>query len=145
MTAPRTRRWVTTAGFHPTTTTQQSTIIASGPCTVQRVIAQPSAVIDGGSTLRWPWWDWGLALGAAAPSLVLPLADEAAWLAWRRVFMANPATRPIATPSPEQYVDTEGQRILAAGQSLWMVLKSKDATQVTDFTWYTRVLVLDPL
>lgn len=145
MTAPRTRRWVTTAGFHPTTTTQQNTAIASGPGTIQRVIVQPSAVVDGGSTLRWPWWEWGLQLGAAAVPLTLPLADESSWLVWRRVFMANPATRPIATPSPEQYVDTEGQRILAAGESLWMSLRSKDASQVTDFTWCARVLVLDPV
>lgn len=145
VTAPRTRRWITTGGFHPGITAQVNTVIASGPVTVQRVIVQPTACVDGGATLRWPWWEWGLQYGAAPASLGLPLVSEAPWLVWRRVFMQNPATRPICSPSPPQTVDTEGQRILPAGQNLYFSCRSKDASQVTDFTWYARVLVLDPV
>lgn len=83
-------------------------------------------------------------IGTAAASVQLPLADESAWMIQRVVFMQNQQTRPIGTPSPMQLVDLEGQRIVPAGQSLWISLASKDASQVTDFIWHARVLVLDP-
>lgn len=62
----------------------------------------------------------------------------------RVVFMQNHATRPIGTPSPEQLVDLEGQRIVPAGESLFISVASKDSSQVTDIIWHARVLVLDP-
>lgn len=111
---------------------------------MQRVWVQPSAVVDGGSTLRWPWWLWGLQIGATPDSVQLPLVDEERWMIQRVVFMQNPATRPIATPSPMQLVDLQGQRTVEAGESLWISVASKDTTQVTDIIWHARVLVLDP-
>lgn len=144
VTAPRTRRWVTTAGFQTGITGQINTALVSGPLTVQRVWVQPSAVVDGGSTLRWPWWLWGLQIGATPDSVQLPLVDEERWMVQRVVFMQNPATRPIATPSPMQLVDLQGQRVLEADESLWISVASKDPTQVTDIIWHARVLVLDP-
>lgn len=145
MTAPRTRRWITSAGQDVGGTVQFNHAIATGPVTVQRVFANVNGAVDGGATLRWPYWQWGLSVGVAAPSLALPLADESQWLVWRRAVMWNPATRPINTPSPPQDVDTEGQRVLEAGESLWLSFVTKDVSQVTDFIWYARVLVLDPV
>jgi hypothetical protein len=144
VTAPRTRRWVTTAGFQTGITGQINTALVEGPVTVQRVWVQPSAVVDGGETLRWPWWLWGLQIGALPQSVQLPLLDESRWMVQRVVFMQNHATRPIGTPSPEQLVDLEGQRIVPAGESLFISVASKDASQVTDIIWHARVLVLDP-
>lgn len=145
MTGPRGRQWVTRFGTYQDATAQVAFQAAEGPGTIQRVWAQPNAAQVGSANPRLPIWYWGLSVGVAAANVRNPALDEDAWMVHRQVYIWNSMQHPRATASPSQLVDTQGQRVLEAGESLWMVLATVSAAQTCDFIWHTRVLLLDPV
>lgn len=116
----------------------------NGPGTVWRVIGT-----IGGASTATPAdpaanWAWVVNVGSAAADPLGPTLDPPGTLLRGGVTALVAANARVYTQPPPAVLESEGRRVIGAGEQVWCRLRAQSGGTLWFWTWSIRVLVLLP-
>lgn len=139
----RTWSWYTRIGQLQGTTTAQLSLF-TGPGTVQRIVGRTIGTISdfGGQTVANAFYT--VSVGTAPEPPVYVGLDPEHVMLHGAMLLVNPVTAAGSSGIEEIRLDTEGQRVVEAGESLWFRVDRGSPAVAWMWQLDLRVLVLDP-
>lgn len=114
------------------------------PGTVQRLVGQINGQHASAGVGQFASFHWIINVGAAAANPNTFGLDAETTMLHGAALIPNTSAGALATTAPQLSFDSEGQRVIGAGESLW--LRVDAGLPATDWGWTCsiRVLVLLP-
>lgn len=112
------------------------------PGTVTRLIVELLGAHSATGVGSVASFHWIINVGTAAadPSVFGP--DAQSTMLHGAGLIPDPADFPVASTPPPIQIDSDGDRIIAAGESLWLRLRAGAPGSDWTFTWVIRALVI---
>lgn len=132
--------WHTLVGGF-TNQTDTTSELVTGPGTVRRLIVDligGHAAAGVGAVASFHWII-NVGTAAANPSTFGP--DDPSTMLHGAALIPDPADFPIASTPPAISIDSDGDRIIPAGESLWLRLRGGAPATEWVFVWSIRVLL----
>lgn len=135
--------WYTRVGGF-TNQTDMVQELVEGPGTVQRIIGRVFAGRSDSGVGTFASFHYIVNAGAAAADPNVFGLDGDGTMLHGAVIIPNPASSPIRVEPPAPELVSEGQRVLGAGESLWLRMRGGAPATLWSFAYSIRVLVLLP-
>lgn len=135
--------WHTAASF-VRSDTDHSVSLYDGPGTVWRIVGSALGVTESSSPDSMGVFVWVVNVGAAAFDPVDRGEDPEEVMLHGAGFATVPANTTGQTAQPPITLDSEGRRVIGAGEQVWLRFRALTGGFTWDWAWSVRVLVLLP-
>jgi len=131
--------WRTVVGSLPGTTTTEVALV-SQPCTVQRIVGDIMGATADTSAAVFANFFWIISVGATSTSAAYSGEDPANVMLHGLGIVPVDGISKARTTVPAIHFDSEGQRVIPAGQSLWC--RMDRGLPAINWAWQVNIRVL---